>query len=386
VSAPLPAAAVSQATAAEQLPAAVPAANLLPTAAAVPLLDAAATDPNSQASVAEAATNPLPPPAAGTPQTGTASPQPHAAPPLTPPPASAQAKHRRRILPLNDLHELVLNNVDFPCARTSLWRLLQEHALRPWTYRQWIFPRDPKFLQKAGPVLDLYQGLWQGVRLQGGDCVLSVDEKTSIQARLRLYPTVPAKEGQPALLEFEYQRMGALQYLAAWDVHRGQIYGRCEAKTGIAAFNRLLEQVLQEEPYRSASRIFVIVDNGSAHRGTASVRRTQELFPKVVLLHLPVHASWLNQIEIYFSIIQRVLLQPNDFPNLEAVAQTLLEFEAKYNVAAQPFAWRFTRADLEELVKKLQRYPLPKKAAKKKAGTATAIGKAQKAEAVPTCQ
>jgi hypothetical protein len=293
-------------------------------------------------------------------------------------------------LPLDALHDLVVGSLDLDCARTTLWRLLDQHALRPWTYRYWIFPRDPHFLDKAGPVLDLYQGFWQGQPLQDGEYVLSVDEKTSIQARLRLCPTVGAKEHRPAWLEFEYVRMGALQYLAAWDVHRGQIFGRCEAKTGIASFHRLLEQVLQQEPYRSAKRVFVIVDNGSSHRGAASVRRVQERFPNVVLVHLPVHASWLNQVEIYFSIIQRVLLQPNDYPHLAAVAEALRAFETKYNATAQPFAWQFQRADLEARVKKLQRHPLPKGASKKsrknKTAQAQTMSKSGKAKADPVCQ
>jgi hypothetical protein len=380
-------------------PPSAPQADVPPTAPDVPLLPktSAAPAPPPQASAVVGQTNappacpadPLPTAATGQDQTATSRVQAERTR-TQPRPSAVRKPYRRRILPLDDLHELVLSNFDFPCPRTTLWRLLQEHALRPWTYRHWIFPRDPKFLQKAGPVLDLYQGIWQGLRLGPDEYVLSIDEKTSIQARLRLYPTVGAKVGQPAKLEFEYLRMGALQYLAAWDVLRGQVIGRCEARTGIASFNRLLEQVLQQEPYRSAKRIFVIVDNGSSHRGEASIRRTQELFPQVVLVHLPVHASWLNQVEIYFSIIQRVLLQPNDFPNLEAVAESLLEFEKKYNAEAQPLAWRFQRADLEELVKKLQRYPLPKKATKKsrktKAGTAKATTKAGKAEAVPVCQ
>ena len=288
------------------------------------------------------------------------------------------------------MQELVIDSLGIPCARTTLWRLLDEQALRPWTHRYWIFPRDPQFLEKASPILNLYEGFWQGQPLQPGEYVLSVDEKTSIQARLRLVPTVAATPGQAARVEFEYLRQGALQYLAAWDVHRGQVFGRCEAKTGIAPFHRLLEQVLQEEPYRSAKRIFVIVDNGSSHRGQASIRRVRQQFPNVELLHTPVHASWLNQVEIYFSILQRVVLQPNDYPSLQAVAEALAEFARRYNAEAKPFAWHFRRADLQELLKKVQRYPLPKAAAKKRrtktTQTATPTEKCGKAVTASTCQ
>ena len=114
-------------------------------------------------------------------------------------------------------------------------------------------------------------------------------------------------------VEHEYERGGALAYIAAWDVHRAKIFGRCEPTTGIAPFGRLVDEVMSQPPYCSARRVFWIVDNGSSHRGQPAVARLQERWPGHVLVHTPVHASWLNQIEIYFSIIQRKVLTPNDF-------------------------------------------------------------------------
>jgi hypothetical protein len=111
-------------------------------------------------------------------------------------------------------------------------------------------------------------------------------------------------------VEHEYQRRGALAYLAAWDVHRGQVTGRCEDTTGIAPFSRLVEQVMSAEPYASADRVFWIVDNGSSHRGKASINRMAKVWPNAHLIHLPVHASWLDQAEIYFSVVQRKVVTP----------------------------------------------------------------------------
>ena len=128
---------------------------------------------------------------------------------------------------------------------------------------------------------------------------------------------------------------------------RGGVVGRCEATTGIAPFERLVDQVMQQEPYRSAPRVFWIVDNGSSHRGAAAVQRLQRRYPNLILVHLPTHASWLNQVERYFSIVQRKVLTPNDFADLAAVEQRLLAFEALYNDTAVPFHWRVTRRDLE---------------------------------------
>jgi hypothetical protein len=254
---------------------------------------------------------------------------------------------------------MLAERLEFDFSPSTLWRLLDEHALRPWRTRYWIFPRDPRFVELASPVLDLYAGLWQGEPLGPKDYVLSLDEKTSIQSRVRLHPTIAAAPGRPTLVEFEYARGGALQYLTAWDVHRARVYGRCEAQTGIAPFGRLVDQVMSQEPYCSADRVFGIVDNGSSHRGAASVRRLRARYANFTLLHLPVHASWLNQVEIYYSIVQRVVLQPNDFLSLADVRLALAEFEARYNRDAQPFDWRFGRSELTALVEKLRTYPLP---------------------------
>ena len=253
-----------------------------------------------------------------------------------------------------DLARLVSEQPDAPpMSRSTIWRILDGDALKPWRSRSWLFPRDPDFAAKAGRVLDLYEGYWAGQRLHPDDCILSADEKTSIQARVRRHPTTPPGPHQPARVEHEYERGGALAYLAAWDVRRGGVIGRCEATTGIEPFGRLVDQVMQQEPYRSAPRVFWIVDNGSSHRGEKAVRRLQARYPNLILVHLPTHASWLNQVEIYFSIVQRKVLTPNDFPDLAAVERRLVAFEALYNDTARPFNWRFTRADLERRLAQL---------------------------------
>ena len=115
-------------------------------------------------------------------------------------------------------------------------------------------------------------------------------------------------------VEHEYERGGALAYLAAWDAHRGKVFGRCEPTTGIAPFARLVEQVMTIEPYASARRVFWVVDNGSSHRGQASIDRMAKAWPTATLVHTPVHASWLNQCEIYFSVVQRKVVTPTTSP------------------------------------------------------------------------
>ncbi|MDO8672684.1 MAG: IS630 family transposase [Dehalococcoidia bacterium] len=247
---------------------------------------------------------------------------------------------------------------------STVWRWLHEDAIRPWRYRSWIFPRDPDFAQKAGRILDLYERVWDGQPLKDDELVVSADEKTSLQARRRRHATYPAQPGAAMKVEHEYTRCGAWAYLAALDVHRAKIFGRCEKKSGIAPFDRLVAQVMNQPPYSKARRVFWIVDNGSAHRGPRSIARLQERYPNLVLVHGPVHASWLNQIEIYFSIVQRKALTPNDFRSLQALEERLLNFQCHYEQIAKPFEWRFTRRDLHELLNKIQhQWAMPTKAA-----------------------
>lgn len=249
--------------------------------------------------------------------------------------------------------EVIRRGLVASISDTTIWRWLSEDAIKPWTHRSWIFPRDPDFGPKAGRVLDLYAGEFEGRRLKADEFVISADEKTSIQARIRCHPTLPPAPGRAMRVEHEYERGGALQYLAAWDVRRARLFGRCEPKTGIAPFGRLVEQVMTTEPYRSAHRVFWIVDNGSSHRGQASVARLEGAYPNLRLIHLPIHASWLNQIEIYFSIVKRKVLTPNDFADLAAVEARLLAFGQRYQQLAMPFEWKFTRADLAKLLERL---------------------------------
>jgi hypothetical protein len=249
-----------------------------------------------------------------------------------------------------ELHRLVIERAVCEASASTIARWLAEDAIRPWQQRSWIFPRDPRFLEKAGPVLDLYQRRWRGELLHPGDFVICADEKTQIQARRRDYPTLAPAPRRTTRVEHDYDRGGALCYLAAWDVHRGRLTGRCEQQTGIAPFGRLVEQVMTADPYVRARRVFWIVDNGSSHRGQVAAERLQAEWPNLTLVHLPFYASWLNQIEIIFSVIQRKVLTPNDFASLQAVVSRLDAFEHHYNQIAKPLEWTFTRRDLAHLI------------------------------------
>lgn len=241
---------------------------------------------------------------------------------------------------------------------TTLWEWLHGDGIRPWTHRSWIFPRDPEFELKASRVVDLYERRWEGESLGENDYVISSDEKTSIQARQRIHARTPPAPRRVSQVEFEYERRGALAYLAALDVHQGQVFGRCDTTTGIEPFGKLVDAVMQQEPYHSANRVFWVVDNGSSHRGAAASERLRNAWPNLILVHTPVHASWLNQVEIYFSILQRKVLSPNDFASLEILERTILAFQERFSNLAQPFAWKFTRDHLRRWLNKLSAQPL----------------------------
>jgi len=268
-----------------------------------------------------------------------------------------------------DLAKRAQEELDKPIGRTTVWRILDADAIKPWQYEHWLFPRAPDFFAKAAVVLDLYQGYWQGERLDPFDRVISSDEKTSIQARVREDPTLPPGPGRPRRVAAKYKRGGALQYLAAWDVQYGRVMGRCEAKTGIDPFGRLVQQVMEHPEYRTPcgrsdvrSQVFWVVDNGSSHRGQAAAQRLSTTYPNATLVNTPVNASWLNQVEVYFSILQQKVLTPNDSADLQELALRIRLYEELTNRQPRPFDWRFTKYDLFDLLQRLARRETARKA------------------------
>ncbi len=253
-------------------------------------------------------------------------------------------------------HEVIARGLVPAISASTIRRILAADTLKPWQHQSWIFIRDPNFATKASRVLDLYAHTFDGKPLGADEYVISSDEKTSIQARCRCHPTLAPGVARMMRVNHEYDRGGALAYLAAYDVHQARVFGHCATKTGIVPFMTLVEQVMTQQPYASAKRVFWVVDNGSSHRGQASIDRLAKRFPNAVMVHTPTHASWLNQIEIYFSIVQRKVVSPNDFTSLDQVEDRLTAFEQRYNATARPFRWKFTPADLEDLMARIERH------------------------------
>lgn len=249
--------------------------------------------------------------------------------------------------------EAIKSGIVASISGATVWRWLSADAIKPWYYRSWLFPRDPDFAKKAGIVLVLYHRIWKNKPMGADDYVISADEKTSIQARKRMCATTPCAPNRKRRVESEYERKGSLAYMAAWDVHHAKMFGICEKQTGIEPYRRLVDLVMQQKPYRTAKRVFWVTDNGSSHRGKASCIRLSKWYPNAIQVHTPIHASWLNQVEIYFSVIQRKLLTPNDFPDLATLKTGILNFQEHYEKISKPFKWKFTKEDMKNILSKI---------------------------------
>jgi hypothetical protein len=246
-------------------------------------------------------------------------------------------------------------------APNTVWEILKQDALKPWQYRSWIFPRDPEFAARAGVVLDLYGRYYQGQPLGARDFVLSGDEKPGLLLRSRCHPTVPPSPGHPGLQEFEYRRHGVAVLLSLMDVGSGRVFDQTVPKNGIVPFHGPLQQVVEQEPYRHARQLFFVVDNGGSHSRTRFQSRLEEWFPQpeypeMIAVHLPKHASWLDQIELFFSLVGRKALRRFECRKREEMAEHLERFIARHNEAPRPFNWRFTK---EELAERMERWADP---------------------------
>ena len=236
-------------------------------------------------------------------------------------------------------------------SRSTVWRMLHKAAIKPWQYEHWIFPRDPRFAEKAGPILDLYAGTWEGKPLRRRiTCCAWTRRRAFKHVNALMTKCRPSQSGAGGLNRDTRGRSVAVP--GSMGRTSRDSSGALRGEDRIEPFGRLVDQVLEQEPYRDAERLFYVVDNGSSHRGQTSVERIRRRNKRIILVHTPVHASWLNQVEIYFSIIQRKVLTPNDFATLDAVRLRLALYEQLSNRTPRPFAWKFTRQDLLNWLKR----------------------------------
>jgi transposase len=246
-----------------------------------------------------------------------------------------------------------------PISASTVGRWLKAERIRPWRYHSWQHIHDPQaFLQRARPVLEAY--VQAQALLQEKTWLVCLDEKTSIQAREGEQPPRPAQTDKPQLQEARYQRRGFRHLFAGLSVADGKVYGTCRARKCFVDFQAFVQQeILPEAQRRQMQRVIFILDNGTTHAPKQLEGWLQEQEQacdghlRFQVLWLPTNASWLDQLEIWFSVLQRKHLQPNHFATASALETSLLKFIGYYNQTAQPIKWTYTAQRLEHKLGKV---------------------------------
>ena len=231
--------------------------------------------------------------------------------------------------------QLVADGVVPAISPDTVGRVLNNHRLKPWRHHLWLspkVPRDAAFAAQVKGVCDLSTR-----PLAAHEVVLCVDEKTSLQPRTRKAPTRPAQPGRPVRVEHEYERKGALNLFAAFDTRTGKVYGYTAERKRQVEFIAFLE-ILDREIDPKVTAIHVVLDNLRMHKGK-QVQAWLAMHPRLVFHHPPVHCSWMNQVEQWFSILQRKRLCIADFADKAELAERLRAFIREWNEVAHPFAW-----------------------------------------------
>jgi transposase len=248
--------------------------------------------------------------------------------------------------------QLVRDGVVPSISADTVRRILDNHHLKPWRHHLWLsptVPRDADFAARVQEISDLYTR-----KLEAHEVVLSVDEKTNLQPRPRKAPTKAAAPGQPVLVEHEYGRCGALNLFAAFNTRTGKVYGMTAERKRQEEFIAFLE-MLERDFGPEITVIHVVLDNLRMHNGK-KVQAWLAQHPRFVFHHPPVHCSWMNQVEQWFSILQRKRLAIVDFASKAELAEKLQQFIAQWNEQAHPFNW--TKKSVTKVMAKCQPDPV----------------------------
>jgi len=244
--------------------------------------------------------------------------------------------------------QLIADEVVETISPQTVQRILANHKLKPWRKHLWLSPkapRDAEFCKRVKNICTLYTR-----KLQPHEAVLCVDEKTSLQPRTRLSPTLPAQPGLPVRVEHEYQRKGALNLFAAFDTRTGKVYAHTAERKRQKEFIEFLDQLDREVP-EAITKIHLVMDNLRMHTGK-QVQVWLEKHPRFKFHHPPVHCSWMNQVEQWFSILQRKRLAIADFKDKSHLAERLHAFVREWNEQAHPFNW--TRKSVAKIMAKCE--------------------------------
>lgn len=225
-----------------------------------------------------------------------------------------------------------------PISASQVWRIFDGLDLKPWQTRSWMTSQDPAFWEKAADVCGLYLDPPMNA------VVWSVDEKSGMQAKSRVNPTQPAVPGTPVRQEFEYRRHGTAVLFAGLNVHDGNIAGWVTDSTRSVNFVEFLNDLVDRTP--PGLELHCVVDNLKTH-STKAVEEFLDEHHHVFLHNTPTHASWLNQVELFFSILQRRLLRYGEFDSVEDLADRIIAFIKDYNRRAKPFRWTYNGRPLQ---------------------------------------
>jgi len=231
--------------------------------------------------------------------------------------------------------QLMTDGVVKSISAETVRRIFQQHHLKPWRHHLWLspkVPRDAVFTATVQEISTLYTR-----SLASWEVVLSVDEKMNLQPRPRKASTLPAQAGKPIRLEHEYQRKGAVNLFAAFDTRSSHVYAAVASRKRQVEFIAFLKQ-LDREIAGKVTMIHMVLDKVSAHKGK-QVRAWLIEHPRFVLHFLPTHCSWMNQVEQFFSILQRKRLRFTDLADVTVLTNCLLAFVAEWNRHAHPFNW-----------------------------------------------
>ncbi len=227
---------------------------------------------------------------------------------------------------------------DVAISASQVWRIFDALDLKPWQTRSWMTSHDPAFWEKAADVCGLYLNPPENA------LVWSVDEKTGIQAKSRINPTSPATPDKPRRQEFEYRRNGTAVLFAGLDVHNGDVAGWVTDSSRSDNFVEFLNDLVDQTP--DGLQLHVIADNLCAH-GAAKVETFLDEHRHVFIHNTPTHASWLNQVELFFSIMQRRLIRYGEFDSVDDLTHKIIEFIDSYNNTAKPFRWTYDGRPLQ---------------------------------------
>lgn len=213
--------------------------------------------------------------------------------------------------------------------RSTIARLLRRGDLKPHRWRMWLHSKDPQFRAKIAAIVPLYLH-------HAAEVVLCIDEKTSIQALERASPDQRAAPGRAGRREFEYVRHGTLTLFAAREVHSGQVTGWCQPQRRRVEFLAFLDTLAKRYP---RGRVHCVLDNLNTHSGPEVTAWLKRHHGRFIFHFTPFHASWLNQVEVWFSILSRQFLRHASFASVDDLEARLLRFIDRYNTRAGPFTW-----------------------------------------------